>query len=79
MSITIDDELLRDTSLTEDDLKREIAVALFERHVFTFAQARRFSGMDRLPFEKLLAEQKIDIYSYESYIEDASTVKKIAT
>ncbi|HYV93422.1 MAG TPA: UPF0175 family protein [Chitinophagales bacterium] len=79
MSITIDDELLRDTALTEDDLKREIAVALFERHVFTFAQARRFSGMDRLAFEKFLAEKKIGIYSYENYLEDASTVKKLST
>lgn len=76
MAIVIDDNTLEGISLTENDLKKEIAVALYEKKIFTFTQSLRFSGIERLAFENLLAERKIPIYSYDNYIEDLQTVNE---
>lgn len=78
MAIEIDEQILREAALTEQDFLKEIAVALFEKRIFTFAQARRFSGMDRLAFEQLISERKISIYLFDDYLQDADAVNKLA-
>lgn len=76
MAIEIDEQILREASLTEQDFLKEIAVALFEKRIFTFAQARRFSGLNRHDFEQILRDRNISIYTFDDYLLDATTVNK---
>lgn len=44
MRLIIPDEIINKTNLTEKELKVEIAVLLFKKNKFTFAQASDFSN-----------------------------------
>src|SRR5215212_8035241 len=41
----VEDEILGPAGLTEDELRREIAIVLFQRDRLTLAQASHFSGL----------------------------------
>ncbi|MEK6698611.1 MAG: UPF0175 family protein [Nitrospirota bacterium] len=52
MIIVIPDTILHATRLTEDELKQEFAVALFQRERLTLGQDSILAGMNRLPFQR---------------------------
>lgn len=71
MTIVIPDEIFQATRLTEDELKQELAVVLFQRDKLTLGQASSLSGMHRLQFQHLLASRKIPIhYGVAEFEED---------
>jgi len=77
MSILISDDILQSARLTEDELKQEIAVLLFQKEKLTLAQASRFAGMTRLQFQHLLASRKIPVhYDVAEFEEDLKTLKE---
>lgn len=77
MSILISDDILQSARLTEDELKQEIAVLLFQKEKLTLAQASRFAGMSRLQFQHLLASRKIPVhYDIAEFNEDLKTLKE---
>ena len=55
MSIIISDEILASTRMTEDEMKLEIAIMLFQQDKLTLAQASRIAGMNRIAFQHILA------------------------
>ena len=64
-----------DTSFTEAAIKLEIALALFEKEVFTLAQAARLADMHRMAFQEELAKRKIPIhYDITELEEDMKTL-----
>ena len=77
MSILISDDILQSARLTEDELKQEIAILLFQKEKLTLAQASRFAGMSRLQFQHLLASRNIPVhYDIAEFEEDLKTLKE---
>ena len=78
MPVTIPDEVLAAAHLTEPELKREIAVALFEQERLTLGQASQFADMNQLEFQALLADRGIPIhYGVEELHEDLDTLRRL--
>jgi predicted HTH domain antitoxin len=62
MSLTIPDDILEATRLTEAEMLRELAVTLFQKERLTLAQAARLAGTDHLSFQRLLASRQIPLH-----------------
>jgi predicted HTH domain antitoxin len=78
VSITIPDELLSSSGLTEDELKRELAIALFQSERLTLEQASMLAGQGQLEFQKILAARRIPVhYGVEELDEDLRTVRRV--
>ena len=78
MSVTISDELLRSTGMTEDELRVEIAVMLFERDKLTLEQASRLADMPMYDFQRVLASRDIPLhYGVEDFREDVETLRRL--
>jgi predicted HTH domain antitoxin len=79
MTFTLPDDLLQSTHLTEDELRAEFAVALFERERLTLGQAAIMAGMPQLAFQRLLASREIALhYGIEEMEQDLDRVRKTA-
>lgn len=66
MVLELDDEVLRTTGLTPEELRLELAVALYASGKLTQAQARRLTTLPRLAFEQELGKRKL----WPNYTED---------
>ena len=78
MPVTIPDEVLTAAHLSEPELKRELAIALFQQERLTLAQASRLAEVDQLTFQAQLAERQIPIhYGVEEFDEDVQTLRKL--
>jgi predicted HTH domain antitoxin len=78
MSITILDEILTTTRMTEAEMQQEIAVMLFQKEKLTLAQASRFSGMNRIAFQHLLASRQIPVhYDVEDFEQDIKNLREM--
>jgi predicted HTH domain antitoxin len=78
MALTIPDEVLDSTRMTEDELRVEIAVMLFARDKLTLEQASHFARMPRLNFQHLLASRDIPLhYGVEDFEEDLRTLREL--
>ena len=78
MPLTIPDDVLAAAHLSESELKRELAVALFRQERLTLAQASRLGEMTQLAFQALLAERNIPIhYGSEEFSEDLRTISQM--
>jgi predicted HTH domain antitoxin len=77
MPVTISDEVLTAAHISEPELKRELALALFQQERLTLAQASRIAEMTQLAFQALLAERQIPIhYGVEEFREDLRTLRQ---
>lgn len=78
MSVTIPDEILAATRMTEAEMRREIAVMLFQQEKLTLAQASRFSGINRIAFQHLLASRQIPVhYGVEDFEQDIKNLQEM--
>lgn len=78
MTLTLPDDILRSTKLTEAELQAEFAVALFERERLTLGQAALLAGLPQLDFQRLLASRKIPLhYGLEAMEQDLQRAKRI--
>lgn len=78
MAVTIPDEIVRATRMTEAELKQEIAVLLYERERLTLAQSARLAGITRLQFQHLLASRQLTIhYDQADFTEDLKTLREL--
>jgi predicted HTH domain antitoxin len=78
MPLTLPDELLRSTKLTEAELKTEIALALFQQERLTLGQASLFAGLPQLDFQRLLASRRIPLhYGVEAMEQDLQRAKRL--
>lgn len=79
MSLTIPDEWLSTTHLTEHELLQEIVVLLYQQERLTLGQASTWLGMDRLTFQQILAERQIPVhYGVDDYKADLDTLRRAA-
>lgn len=77
MPVTIPDEVLAAAHITEPELKRELALTLFQQERLTLAQASRLAEMTQLDFQALLADRQIPIhYGVEEFREDLRNLRQ---
>ncbi len=77
VSVTISDEVLAAAQISELELKRELALTLFQRERLTIRQASRLADMSQLAFQALLAERQIPIhYGVEEFREDIQALRR---
>jgi predicted HTH domain antitoxin len=80
VSITIPDDVLACSGLTEHELRQELAIALFQVDRLTLAQAARLAGKPQLEFQKVLASRRIpNHYGLEELEEDLQRVRRVQT
>ncbi|MBM4033824.1 MAG: UPF0175 family protein [Planctomycetes bacterium] len=76
MAVVVPDDVLQATRMTEDEIRQELAVALFQRDKLTLAQAAQLAGMDRLQFQHLLASRRIPVhYDIEDFEDDMAALR----
>jgi predicted HTH domain antitoxin len=78
MPLTIPDEVLAAAHMTELDLKRELALTLFQQGRLTLGRASSLAGMSQLEFQRLLADRRIPIhYGVEEFKQDLETLRQM--
>jgi predicted HTH domain antitoxin len=77
MPVTISDEVLMAAHISELELKRELALTLFQQERLTLPQASRLAETSQLAFQALLADRQIPIhYGVEEFREDVRTLRR---
>lgn len=78
MSVIIPDDILQAARMTEEELRQEIAVLLFQKEKLTLGQASRLAGMNQFQFQHLLASRHIPVhYDVAEFEEDLKTLKEL--
>lgn len=78
MALVITDEQIKASGLTEQQLRLEIAVRLFELNVFTLGKAAEFAGLHKVQMQQHLAERKIPMhYDLEMLNEDIENIREV--
>lgn len=75
LKLEISEEILRALKIpprdVEEELRKELALALYERGVLSLGKARQLAGMTRWQFEELLGQRKVSRhYTEEDLAED---------
>ena len=77
MKIEIPNDALNRANLTEDELRLELALFLYEKNIFTLESASKFAQLDSYLFQKKLGERKIPVhYTLDDFHDDLSTVNE---
>lgn len=78
MLLTIRDEELKEANISEQELRQELALLLYEKWVWDTKTARRFCGMERLDFLNLAGSRNIPVhYAEEQLLQDWETIKSL--
>ncbi len=78
IAIEIPREIIHATRMTPEELRRELAIYLFQQGKLSFGKAREMAGMTGWTFQQLLGSRGIPIhYDLEDYEADRSTLKEI--
>ncbi len=78
VAIEIPREILHATRMTPEEMKRELAVALFQLGKLSFGKAREMAGMTVWAFQQLLGNRGIAVhYEVADYEEDLATLKAL--
>ncbi len=74
MLINIPDVILKNSGLSEEQVKLGVAISLFQMEILTLAQAAKLCHLNRMQFQQELAKRKIPIhYGVEELEEDIRT------
>lgn len=75
MSLVIPDDFLRAANISAGELRREIALLLFQQDKLTLGQASEFAGMSQLEFQRLLGSLRISVhYDRQEFADDLNTL-----
>ncbi len=76
MSLVISDDLLRIAGLSEEELREEIAVLLFQQERLTLGQASRLARTSQAEFLRVLGHRQIPVhYGVTEFQEDLKTLQ----
>jgi len=71
-------EVLHSTRMTVDDLRRELALRLYEQGKLSFGKAREMTGMSVWAFQQLLGSKDMPVhYDVADYEEDLATLQDL--
>jgi len=79
MQITIDlpDDITQNSTLSQADWLREIAIALFRQERITLGTASHIAGMHQIEFQRLIASRGICIhYDVEDLEQDLANLRR---
>ncbi len=78
ISLEIPREISHVVRMNADELKRELALHLYEQNKLSFGKAREMAGMSVWGFMQLLKERNVVIhYDQEEYKQDIETLEKL--
>jgi predicted HTH domain antitoxin len=78
MVIVIPDEILHAAHMTETEMARALAVAVFQQEKLTLGQAARLAGMSQWDFRGLLVGQDVpQHYNVADFEEDVATLREL--
>ena len=78
VSIEIPREIIHATRMTLEELKRELAIYLFQLGKLSFGKAREMADMSAWTFQQFLGSRGIHAhYDIEEYEEDLSSLREI--
>lgn len=78
MSVTITDDIVRATHLTDAEFVQEIAVYLYEQGRLTLGQASQLAKIPQLRFQHLLASRDIPVhYDQQDFADDLATLRTL--
>ena len=78
VAIEIPQEVLHAARMTPEEMKRELAVLLFQQGKLSFGKAREMAGMTVSAFQQLLGSRGITVhYDVVDYEEDLATLKAL--
>lgn len=71
-------EVLHATRMSEDELRRELALHLFDEGKLSFGKARELAEMSVWDFQQLLGHRGIAVhYDVDAYEQDRQTLKRL--
>jgi predicted HTH domain antitoxin len=78
ISIEIPREVIHTTRMTPEELRRELAVYLFQQGRLSFGKAREMADMTAWAFQQLLGTRGIPVhYGVEDYEQDLIILKEL--
>ena len=78
VTIEIPREVIHATRMTPQELKRELAIYLFQQGKLSFGKAREMAGMTVWTFQQLLGSRGIPVhYDLQDYEEDLATLQEL--
>lgn len=78
MSLTIPDDILQAAKISEEELKLEIAILLYQQKRISIAKARLWTQKNVLQFQKELANRGISLdYEPEDRQADIETLRRL--
>ncbi len=77
ISIEIPREVLHAARMTPQEMRRELAIHLFQQGRLSFGKAREMAGMTVWAFQQILGSREIPVhYDMEDYEEDLATIRE---
>ncbi len=78
MSVVIPDDILLASKMTEDELKLEVALLLYQQQKISSGKVRAWTGLTVIEFQHELAKREICInYDAEDFQSDVKTLKSM--
>ncbi|BAY44257.1 hypothetical protein SAMD00079811_18530 [Scytonema sp. HK-05] len=78
MSVVIPDDILLSTKMTEDELKLEIAIMLYNQEKISGGKARAWTGLTVIEFQRELTKRGLCInYDVEDLQADIKTLQSM--
>ena len=78
ISIEIERDVVHATRMKPAELKRELAIYLFQQGKLSFGKAREMTGMSVLTFQQMLGSRGIPVhYDSEEYEEDLKILREL--
>lgn len=78
ISIEIPREVIHAARMTPQELRRELAIHLFQQDKLSFGKAREMAGMTVWTFQQLLGSRGIPVhYDVKDYEEYLATLKEL--
>jgi predicted HTH domain antitoxin len=78
IALEIPREIIHATRMKPEELKCELALALFQQGKLSFGKAREMAGMTVWAFQQLLGSRGIPVhYDIEDYESDLATLREL--
>ena len=78
IAIEIPREVIHGARMTPQELRRELAIHLFQQGKLSFGKAREMASMTVWSFQQLLGSRDIPVhYDVEDYQEDLATLREL--
>ena len=80
VTIEIPGEIIHAAHMTPEELKRELAIHLFQQGKLSFGKSREMAGMTAWAFQQLLGSRGIPVhYDVQEYLEDQAAVDALTS